>query len=360
MTLNLTNVDLSAEGESYSHPEPGQEFWQQNGYTFVGSSDGMDFLLWTRICIISGREGGQWLHTGQTVEHATTLIMVPSERRGALSEHTFIANGAQAAQLRARSDLTIVADDEAVSWSIGGRVYKATPDMWHIRGEHAGVDLDLTFTPTHPPLWPWGKSDDAAVVPIWYDVMSEVAGTITVDGKPYTFAAHGIREHMTVGKETNNIGNNAPYDPIYWNWLINPDISVWFFRYPGPGLDLGFVRVDGEDIAYASGQITNTVVEHWSDRRSGLSLPCKWNLVLASGRGTLVLDIAAHGRAFFPWVQVLGVRLEIWMLCSASGTFHHADGKVTVIDEQLMCVNPLQFLTYAEESTSGKIGALPS
>ena len=47
------------------------------------------------------------------------------------------------------------------------------------------------------------------------------------------------------------------------------------------------------------------------------------------------------------------------MLCSASGKFHHADGKVTVIDEQLMCVNPLQFLTYAEESLSGEIGALP-
>jgi len=57
---------------------------------------------------------------------------------------------------------------------------------------------------------------------------------------------------------------------------------------------------------------------------------------------------------------VLGVRLEIWMLCSASGTFHHADGKVTVIDEQLMCVNPLQFLTYAEEGFSGQMGALPS
>ena len=88
MTVKLAPIDLSAEVESYSRPEPGQEFWQQSGFTFVGSSDGMDFLLWTRICIISGREGGQWLHTGQTIEHATTLIMVPSERRGELTDHT--------------------------------------------------------------------------------------------------------------------------------------------------------------------------------------------------------------------------------------------------------------------------------
>ena len=71
-------------------------------------------------------------------------------------------------------------------------------------------------------------------MPIWYDVMSEVAGTITVDGKPYTFAAHGIREHMTVGKETNNIGNNAPYDPIYWNWLINPRHRCLVLPVPRP------------------------------------------------------------------------------------------------------------------------------
>ena len=186
-----------------------------------------------------------------------------------------------------------------------------------------------------------------------------VGKVMRVEGKPYTIAAHGIREHMTVGRETNNINNNAPYDPIYWNWLINRDFAVWYFRYPGPGLELAFVRVDGEEIAYRTDQITYTVVDHWSDRRSGLSLPSKWNLVLASDRGTLVLDISAHGRAFFPWVQVLGVRLEIWMLCSARGKFHHPNGNVTVIDEQLMCVNPLQFLTYAEESLSGNIGALP-
>ena len=93
MSVKLAPIDLSAEVESYSRPEPGQEFWQQSGFTFVGSSDGMDFLLWTRICIISGRKGGQWLHTGQTIEHATTLIMVPSERRGELTDHTFISNG---------------------------------------------------------------------------------------------------------------------------------------------------------------------------------------------------------------------------------------------------------------------------
>ena len=68
MTVKLAPIDLSAEVESYGRPKPGQEFWQQSGFTFVGSSDGMDFLLWTRSCIISGHEGGQWLHTGQTIE----------------------------------------------------------------------------------------------------------------------------------------------------------------------------------------------------------------------------------------------------------------------------------------------------
>ena len=81
-----------------------------------------------------------------------------------------------------------------------------------------------------------GELDDPAVVPTWYDIMSEVAGTVTVDGTPYTFVAHGIREHMTVGRETNNINNNAPYDPIYWNWLINRGFAVCIFRYPDPGL----------------------------------------------------------------------------------------------------------------------------
>jgi hypothetical protein len=359
MTVENALIALSDETEQHQHFAPGTEFWQQNAYTFVGASSGMDFMLFTKVCVVAGREGGQWPHVGERVEHTTELIMLPSDRRGSMADHHFIASGIHPHQLREKSELSVTESADAVRWSIEGRVYEATSGNWHVRGEHGGVDLDLIFTPILPPLWPWGRTDDPTLKPIWYDTMCAVSGTITVAGKTYPIDGTGIREHMTVGPHINNIANNAPRDPIYWDYLVSPDISVWFFRYPGPGQDLAFVRLDGEDIPYTSGQITHTVIEHWADRRSGLSFPCKWNLVLASPRGTLVLDIAAHGRSFLPWVMTPGIRLEIWMLGTGNGVFHRPDGTRTLIEDQLMVINPLQFLTYAEENLDGTMPQLP-
>jgi hypothetical protein len=358
VTVRNATIVLSDETEQHEKFAPGTEFWQQNAYTFVASSGGMDFMLFVKVCVIEGREGGQWTHVGQRVEHTTELIMVPSENRGSMTNHNFIANGVQPHQLHDKSALKVTSEGESVCWSIGGRLYEATPGHWHLRGEHAGVDLDLTFVPLRDALWPWGRSADPSLKPIWYDVMSSVSGTITVAGQTYPVEGTGIREHMTVGPHVNNIGNNPPYDPIYWDYLVSPDISVWFFRYPGPGQDLAFIHAADGDIQYGSGEITHTVVEHWADRRSGLSFPCKWNLVLASERGTLVLDIAAHGRAFLPWLMTLGIRLEIWMIGTGNGVFHHADGRTTAIENQLMVINPLQFLTYSQESLEGTIPSL--
>ena len=65
-----------------------------------------------------------------------------------------------------------------------------------------------------------------------------------------------------------------------------------------------------------------------------------------------MLDIAAHGRAFLPWVMKPGLRLEIWMLATANGMFLDADGTRTLVTDQLMVVNPLQFLTFTRRKTS--------
>ena len=181
------------------------------------------------------RKAVRWPHNGQRVEHTTELIMVPSDRRGDMSDHHFIASGIHPSLLREKAELKVLEHADSVTWSIEGRVYEATPTNWRIRGEHAGVDLDLTFEPILPAIWPWGCSEDPTVVPIWYDTMCAVTGTITVAGQTFPIAAHGIREHMTVGPQINNIANNAPHDPIYWDYLVSPDISVLFFRYPGPG-----------------------------------------------------------------------------------------------------------------------------
>ena len=51
-------VNLAHETEQHEVLGTDVEFWQENAYTFVGTSNGMDFMLYTRVCIISGQEGG--------------------------------------------------------------------------------------------------------------------------------------------------------------------------------------------------------------------------------------------------------------------------------------------------------------
>ena len=54
--MNSDLVTLGHESEQHQIFGSDVEFWQENAYTFVGTSNGMDFMLYTRVCIISGQE----------------------------------------------------------------------------------------------------------------------------------------------------------------------------------------------------------------------------------------------------------------------------------------------------------------
>ena len=77
----------------------------------------MGILLQTRINTVRTKDpNGQWFPIGETLEHETTLVMVPSSRRGkGMEHHDFIHTGRYLAQRHELPDLSITRTDEAVT-----------------------------------------------------------------------------------------------------------------------------------------------------------------------------------------------------------------------------------------------------
>ena len=282
--------------------------------------------------------------------------MIPSDRRGDMSDHHFIASGIHPSLLRKKAELKVLEHADSVTWSIEGRVYEARPQRTGGSAESmpgwTSISHSSRFCPRFGPgvfglpnrrtdlvrHHVCGDRHHNGCRPNISDRCARYSGTHDLSARRSTIL-------RTTPLTTPSIGTtwSAPTSPS-----CSSDIPVRGRTWPS-------VHTGGEDIYYGTGEITHTVRDYWADRRSGLSIPSKWNLVLASPRGTLVLDIAAHGRAFLPWVMKPGLRLEIWMLATANGMFLDADGTRTLVTDQLMVVNPLQFLTYAEENLDGTL-----
>ena len=304
---------------------------------------------------------GQWFHVGDTLEHETTLVMVPSSRRGkGMEDHDFIHTGHSMAQRHELSDLSIVQTDDAVTWKAHGRTYVSKPPLWELKGEHGGVELDLVCRQMPPAIWVLGHYEEAMQRNTGgYDAQAEFEGTIKVNGKTYPInKGYGIRENMGVGRNTNIIGNLPQPDRMYWDYLVSPDIMVYLFLYPKQGIQRGIVRAFGEEFLFGAnnglganqGSIHHTILDHWHDPRSGLALASKWHLSMASHQGVLDIQIAAHGRSYFYWTMKNGIRVEIWQIGTANGTFMLPDGRSVVLKDQLMCIDPLYTVGRAQES----------
>jgi hypothetical protein len=118
--------------------------------------------------------------------------------------------------------------------------------------------------------------------------------------------------------------------------VLEGDVHVW-----GLGdIDnpMFFLTVEGKQLTYLPGQagakITYTPLDPWHDRRSGMLMPSRWEIVCESDEGRLNMEIAAMARGYYPWDLKHGFQMMYWFLCMANGTFTFPDGRTLTIENQ--------------------------
>lgn len=140
---------------------------------------------------------------------------------------------------------------------------------------------------------------------------------------------------------------------------MNNDLQMFMFRHTGKGIDYGQLRVEGQDISYMParglGSVSFTTLERWHDPRSGLYIPCKWHLTMASAQGIVDLDIVGQGRTYYHYTAKKGVLIMKWILSLANGAFYFPEGRSLPIKDTLVCAEWGQAILVAEETLNGPV-----
>ncbi len=355
-----TYTQTATVDEALPHPQdeglhgsrfPKSDLWEETAWIVTAECGDFDIFLWAAAYRLCGHGDNVWLVDGEGAEQDTMFFAVPrNQRNEGLTDHDFArlswepGNRQTADALRVHSTAS-----GGTRWNIGKRQYIAEANAFQLKGEHAGVELDLVFRPVPPALWEWGSFADAPARDRGgYDLFCRVDGTIEAGGKVYTIKnGTGIKERITVGASANPVKTLPAPREMYWTIMMAPDDTAVFLFQPGrKGLDLGHVVRGGEDLEFKShtgeAQVCLTLLDRWYDPRSGLSLPCHWHLSMASAQGLVDLEIRAHGRCWFNWILRNGIRLNTYLLCTANGFFRASDGALTPFEDVLVAQNWLR------------------
>jgi hypothetical protein len=339
---------------------PAVDLWEEDCFVMVGESEEHDLFLWTTVYSLKGHGQGVWM-VKDGAEQETLFMAIPKERRGkGLQDHDFVRVGWHPGRRGQGSDLKVERHADKVVWSLGDRQYISAPPVFHVRGAHGGVDVDITYRQAAPAFWEWGPFATAAERDRGgYDAMCRVEGTIKAGGKTYVIKkATGIKERITVGQSSNPIRTLAPPREMYWLFTMAEETGIFLFHPGPPGLDLGTVVHEGRHLLYkpklGHGNVTLTELEHWHDPRSGLYFPTRWHLNMSSTEGVVDLDINSHGRSWFNWVLSEGVRMCAYLLATANGSFTRPDGTTVAFKDELICNNWLRtYSTWYETLPEG-------
>ena len=344
---------------SHIHELPPTDIWEESAIALVAETETHDVLMWNGMYILKGHGDNLWIQK-DGVEHDLCLIAVPKSQRGHMSDNHFVRTGWHPTQRLPADALKIERNDDEVVWTLERESFISRPPVWQVKGEHGGVELDLTYEQKGRAIWNWGPFASAMETDrAGYDVFATVNGTIKTGGLELKIEnGQGIREHIAVGQSCNVIRNLPPPRVMWWLYASKDGVGVNFFR---PGIvDIGKIDVDGREIhfnpAAGKGSISYQILETWEDPRNGYNLPIRWHLNMSSDEGVVELNIKCHGRAYFHWTVSNGVRLYCYLLCTADGfVFDAATGRKVEFKDHVMCNSFNRTIYVTKETIDGPV-----
>ncbi|MBU3950105.1 MAG: hypothetical protein KJ882_08350 [Proteobacteria bacterium] len=327
-TSNVKIVDEMSHVHELPKEHLAEHFQDHIGAMVLGKAGDNDIFVCSTIYHVGGRLWG--IKDGALVQ--TNLIIAPSDQRK-MQNNDFVGNRLD--PMKSFSNFQIVQESDKGVWIAGNRRMVCCPPYWEMKGEHMGVDLDLTMGgigESIPYHGPW--SDLSAKGVAGNEHLGWAEGSLTFKGKKYIFdEGWAVRERTCFGKGfdvPSLLGHSTGY---IWGWCFSESIKIFCFAEPEANHFSGRVFLEDQIINFGVGDITVEPLEFWKDTLTDVTIPIQWNIIMKAAGGTVEMNVAIWARALFGFHLTEGYTTHHAGLGRANGRFVFPDGHSVSIKE---------------------------
>lgn len=327
-TCNVKLVEEMSHMEELPKEHLAEHFQDHIGMMVLGKAGGNDIFVCGTLYHVGGRKWG--IVDGALLQ--TNLIIAPGEQR-TMQNNDFVGNRLD--PMMSFNNFKVVQESDRVVWTAGNRQMIFRPPYWELKGEHMGVDLDLTMGGIGDVILyhgPW--SDLAAKGVAGNEHLGWAEGSFTYQGKKYTFdEGWAVRERTCFGKNfdvPSLIGHSTGY---IWGWCFSESIKIFCFAEPEANHFAGRVYMDDQIIDFGAGEINVEPLEFWKDPLTDVTIPIQWNITMKAPGGTVKMNVALWARALFGFHLAGGYTTHHCGLGRANGSFSFPDGHSVPIND---------------------------
>jgi hypothetical protein len=320
--------------------ERGINLWENHGWMVWDRVEREDILLWLSPYRLVGRQPGGPFAVDDVALSQTLVLRAAfaGAERERMHDTPFLGVGYDLGDHLPGDALNVDIGDDCATWRVGNRTFTAAPPGWTVQGEHAGVDVDLTFEAMGPPLW---LADPMATVEAsqerWLVQCARARGTIGHRGT--TLAIDGYASHE------RHVHCGTRYDPpkllsakgVTWHSGSGDGVQVITLSRPSLGLAWSRLVFNRDQVEFSapahSCQIEET--DFWIDPQSRVQVPSAWHCRFEGPSGQLEIRARAFARAYYVWPNFTrGCTVLYWWLADAHVTFQLRDGRSGLMDMQ--------------------------
>lgn len=283
------------------------------GWGVICEVEGVPFRLWTAAYALENGSRGPWPFDSAAA--CQTTLIIGNDAEASEDDNPFIHAGWDPVDLLPSSGLDISVQRERAVWTVGGREFVNAPHRWFVRGEHAGVSVDLEFRQTAPPYWYRRPSTLDPPAELWLNQFATASGTVSVRGRrSYEIDGYGWQEHHThIRKNLDPLTMNRG-DGLLFIASFGVDISVYSHLRPDLSEGHVVIRHGNDVIEFDGSQVEIGYEDWWQDPRSWFRVPRTFVLRASGDAGEFSLVTNCRERAYYAWPYRDGLAHQYWFV----------------------------------------------
>jgi hypothetical protein len=325
-------VTIEHEGR-HLKTEDYPQFFSDMGFVIRGRTDeGEDIQLWMFIYI---QRGAEIIVDGDVTQTCFIATKYSEDEKQTMHSSPYINKGQNIEDYETPGAIKISESSEETIWESTNRKFTCKPPHWHISGDHAGVETDITFKESSPGFFHCGafevlQRDHGA----GYIMHGTAEGTIVAKGKIYKFKGYGVHERIlqygTVSDRTEYMNNRG------LNWIHGWSEELSFFCFQGDFGNApmcGIVNIGKESFTVSHGQGGIEEAAYWLDPKSKIMVPYKWKLWMITAEGKLEAEVLAYARGYYTWIRKHGTMVVNQLQADSKTKFTFNDGRVIEVPQ---------------------------
>lgn len=311
----------------------GLNLWENHGWMVWDKDKDQDLLLWLSPYRIVGAHPNTPFAAHDVALSQTMFLRsrYEGDERCQMHVDPFVCVGYDLGDHLQGGALQIEVDDDKAVWVIGERNFVAAPPIWRVFGQHADVDVDLTFQLAGPAIWLTDPAKSVEEIQErWFLLFARAQGQVTHGNERLTIDGYAAQErHVHCGTK---------YDPIRllssrgitFHCAASKDVQVIVCSRPSRQLAWAHLIFPHRVVDFNAPEHRCVIreVDFWVDPQSRVQVPWSWHSTFEGSSGFLELRGHAFSRSFYLWPNFkFGCTILYWWLGDVEMNYELASGE---------------------------------